>query len=635
MYGWAGKRLKVYLTEGKVVTEETPEWLRREYVGGRGFNSRTLFDEIKPGVDPLGPDNVFIVGVGPLAGTLAPCGASRWTVTAKAPLTDIFGDGSGGGHFAPELKFAGYDQIIVYGRSPKPVYLWIKDDHVELRDASHLWGKTTWDTYDALIAELGDREIRDLTIGPAGENQVLYAKVFTGKARTGGKGGMGAVMGSKNLKAIAVRGSGSVKIARPGEFYKAAVDARNKILAAPYLKVLKEQGTLFIVRAASISKALTTRNSQAGYFEGWEKLSWEAFKDHYAVRQSGCLGCLICDQHVYRVEEGPHATYGYAPEYGTTYPFTSKIGSDNLAASLQLCTLCDELGIDTHSCGGTIAFAMEAWEKGLLSAKDTDGLDLRWGNIDAVIQLVRKIAYREGFGNLLAEGSKKASREIKGSEVCLAEAKGMECSSYYPGVNENRGGALSFATSPIGGSLHRGTSGRRVPGELSPRIRKILGEEISKEAANNRSYEGKGVALAIDNDFYAAFNSLESCLHLSGQGRGLDEHDLARLFSAATGMDMDGDGLMKAGERIFNVEKAFNLREGMRRKDDTLSERFFVERDGPDGTTGINRTKFEAMLDEYYKIRGWDREGFPTEEKLRDLNLGDIAEQLRALRLGS
>ncbi|MFC1816344.1 aldehyde ferredoxin oxidoreductase family protein [Thermodesulfobacteriota bacterium] len=632
MYGWAGQRIKVYLTEGEIVREETPEWLRKEYVGGRGFNSRTLFDEVRPGIDPLSPENVFIVGTGPLAGTLAPCGA-RWTVTAKAPLTDIFADGNGGGHFAAELKFAGYDQIIFYGRSPKPVYLWINNDRVELRDAYHLWGNTTYDTYNLLLKELGDREIHELTIGPAGENQVRFAKVYHNKARAGGKCGMGAVMGSKNLKAVVVRGTGSVKIAKPEEFYNAAKHAQKKLLASPFQRVLKEQGTLYLVRAASGKKSLTTRNSQSGYFEGWEKVSSEAFEAQYAVRHTGCFACPTSDTHVYRVKEGPYATYGYAPEYGTTYPFTSKIGSDNLAAALQLCTICDQLGIDTHSCGGTISFAMEAWQRGLISAKDTDGLDLRWGNIDAVIQLVRKIAYREGIGNLLAEGSRRASKEIKGSEVCLAETKGLECSSYYPGVDENKGRALAFATAPIGGSLHRGSSRARAPVELSPRVMKILGEELGKRAANHRAYEGKGVVVAVDNDFNAALNSVESCYHLSGgQGKGLDEYDLGWLVSAATGFEIDGDGLMKVGERVFNVEKAFNLREGMRRKDDTLSEQFFVEKVGPDGTTGINRAKFEAMLDEYYEVRGWDREGFPTEEKLRELNLSDIAEQLRDLR---
>ena len=362
MYGWAGERLKVYLTEGKIVKEEAPEWLRKEYIGGRGFNSRTLFDEVKPGTDPLGPENLFMVGIGPLAGTLAPCGA-RWTVTAKAPLTGIFGDGNGGGDFATELKFAGYDQIIFYGRSPQPVYLWINNDRVELRDASRLWGKTTWETHDFLVEELGDREIRELCIGPAGENLVRVAKVFTEKARTGGKCGMGAVMGSKNLKAVVVRGTGSVKIAKPDEFYKASKQAYEKLLASPFQQMTREKGTLFLVRAHSGRGSLTTRNSQTGYFEGWEKITAEAFEDQYAVRHKGCSACPIACSHVYRVKEGPYATYGYACQYGTNYPLTSKIGNDNLA-NLYLATLCDQLGLDTHSCGGTISFAMEAWQKG-------------------------------------------------------------------------------------------------------------------------------------------------------------------------------------------------------------------------------------------------------------------------------
>jgi len=631
MHGWAGQRLKVYLTQGRIVREDTPEWLRIDYIGGRGFNSRTLFDEVRPNIDPLGPENVLIIGIGPLAGTLAPCGGARWTVTAKAPLTGIFGDGNGGGDFAAELKFAGYDQIIFYGRSPKPVYLWIHNDHVQLRDASGLWGKSTWETHDQLVEELGDREIRDLCIGPAGENQVRFAKLFANKTRAGGKCGMGAVMGSKNLKAVAVRGKGSVRIAKPGEFYNAAKNAQQKLLTSKFQRMLSEQGTLFLVQGYAERRSLTTRNSQSGFFEGWEKVAAGAFEAQYAVRHRACFACPTACSHVYQVKEGPYATYGYANQYGTTYPFTSKIGSDNLAASLQLCTLCDQLGLDTHTCGGTISFAMEAWQEGLISAKDTDGLDLSWGNVDAVIELVRKIAYREGFGNLLGEGSKIASKQIEGSKICLAETKGLECSSYYPGVGETKTTALAFATAPIGGSLHRGGTGA-LHNIANPKLTKLLGEELAKRAGDPQVYEGQGVVLAIDNNYRAAGNCVEACLPLFSPGtNSLDEHDLAWLVSAATGIQMDGDGLMKVGERVFTVEKAFNLREGMRRKDDTLSDRFFVEEVGPEGITGINRAKFQSMLDEYYEFRGWDREGFPTQEKLDELSLSDIASQLLAL----
>ena len=622
MYGWAGRRVRTYLTEGKIIKEGIPEWLRREYLGGRGFNSRVLWDEVEAGIDPLGPENVLMVAVGPISGTLAPVAGGRWTVTAKSPVTGLVGDGNGGGHFAAELKFAGYDQIIIHGRSPKPVCLYINDGRVELGDASHLWGKTTWEAHDLLVKELGDREIQTLTIGPAGENQVLLAKVMANKARAGGKCGMGAVMGSKNLKAVVVRGAGSVKIAQPEEFYDVAKDIREKLLSSEYQQMFKEKGTMAFFRTYATKGALTARNSQAGYFEGWENLSSEAFEEQYAVRHSGCFACPVSCTHVYQVKDGPYACYGHANEFGTSYPLSSKIGSDNLASTLKLATICDQFGLDTHSTGGTISFAMEAWQRGLISAKDTDGLDLSWGNVDAVIQLVHKIAYRQGFGDLLAQGSKKAAQEIKGSEICLSEVKGLEASHYYPGFGEAKGVALAFATSPIGGSLHKGS------GRGPARLNKILSE---KQLVDPSVYEGQGIALAESNDFNAAVNSIDACNFLCGD-RGVQEDDLARLVSAATGMEIDGDGLMKVGERIFNVEKAFNLREGFRRKDDYLPERFFFEEVTDKGTDGIDRAKFDAMLDEYYQARGWDQESFPTEEKLKELNLADVAEQLRGLR---
>ena len=637
MYGWAGQRLKVYLTEGKIVKEETPERLRKEYLGGRGFNSRTLFDEVTPGIDPLSPENVFLVAPNLLAGTIAPCGA-RWTVTSKAPLTGILGDGNGGGHFAARLRLAGYDQVICYGRSPMPVYLWIDDDRVELRDASHLWGKTTWETHDLLAEELGDKGISELTIGPAGENLVRITKVYNDKARAGGKCGMGAVMGSKNLKAVVVRGTGSIKPAKPEEFYNAARHAYEKLRDSPSKQRSREVGTLGVLRYASERRSLVTRNAQSGYFEGWEKVAWEAFEEQYAVRHKGCFGCPIACTHVYEVKEGKHGTRGYANEYGTTYPFTSKIGNDNLAATLKTTTICDQLGLDTHSTGSAISFAMEAWQRGILTAEDTDGLDLSWGNMDAVIELLPKIAYREGFGDVLAEGTQRASKLIgRGSEICLVNIKGLECSCLAPGNLPVR--MFAFAVSPIGGSHHRGSGARTTPMEW-PRMVKALGNELAERASaagptyegQRRNFEGQGPVLAVDNNWVALVDSL-TCSRLVGTTpQDVDENDYARLVSTLTGVEIDGDDLVKVGERIFTVEKAFNLREGMRRKDDTLPERFFVEKTTPEGTPGINRAKFEAALDEYYMFRGWNQESFPTEEKLAELNLSDVAEQLRSLR---
>ena len=625
MYGWAGQRLKVYLTDGKIVKEPLPEELRLEYLGGRGFNSKTLFDELRPGIDPLSPENVLIVGVGPLAGTLAP-GMARGTVTAKSPLSGIFGDGNAGGGFAAELKFAGYDQIIFYGQSPTPVYLWIKDDQVELRDASHLWGKTTWETHDLLVEELGDRQIYEFCIGPAGENLVRLSKLSTSTTKASGKG-LGAVMGSKKIKAVVARGSGSIKIAKPAEFYEAARHTYDKLMQSPYQQALKEEGTFYIPRWGTKKRNIATRNAQSGYFEGWEKLTSEAFEAQYAIKHTGCFACPIACKHYYQVKDSPYATHGSDPEYGTVAPFTFKCGSDNLAAGLLATTLCDQLGLDTHTVGSTISFAMECWQRGLLTTEDTDGLDLSWGNDEAVTQLVRKIAFREGFGNRLAEGSRIASKYINGSEVLLAECKGLECSSFYPGEYESKMTALAYATSTIGGSIQR--AGFRGF-QKHPKVKQIMGEEASKRLLDPQVYEGQGVALAMEQDFVAALNSVEACLLLCRVVEGLDEDDLAWLVSTATGVELNGDGLLKVGERVYTVERAFNVREGLRREDDTMSPRFFVEEATPWGITGLNRAKFEAMLDEYYRFRGWNRDGIPTKKKLEELDLGYIADKIRA-----
>ncbi|MBI4283136.1 MAG: aldehyde ferredoxin oxidoreductase family protein [Chloroflexi bacterium] len=630
MYGWAGQRLKVYLTEGRIVKEPLSEELRLNYLGGRGLNSRTLFDELKPGVDPLSPDNIFAVGVGPLNGTAAP-GSARWTASAKSTVAvpGGLGDGNGGGDFATALKFAGYDQIVVYGRSPKPVYLWVNNDRVELRDAAHLWGKTTVETNKLIWKELGDREVRVLCTGPAGENRVRMAKVFANITRTGGKGGMGAVMGSKNLKAVAVRGTGSVKIARPAEFYQAVKLAYNKLRASPTTQKFSQTGTLFLTRAISNSRSLSTRNAQSGYFEGWEKLASEAFEAQYAVKHRGCSACPVSCSHYYQVKDGPYATHGESCEYGTTYPFGSKCGIDNLAAVLKIHRICDELGLDTHSTGGTVSFAMHCWQEGLLTAKDTDNIDLSWGNADAVIQLLPRIAYRQGFGDLLAEGSFRASRQIKGSEAFLKTVKGQEVSALYLGPSMTLVMALAYATATRGADHLRGGGTFRIP-----HLREILGSEeaVDRLTREPRSIAGKGIWLALDQDYCAFVNSLEVCMFVGGMllREALDCDDLARLVSTATGVEMSGDDAMKIGERIWNVEKAFNIREGMGRKDDTLPMPFFVEKETPWGSEGISQAKFQTMLDEYYQYRGWDREGTPTKQKLDELGLSHIAKEIGA-----
>ncbi|MFC1917058.1 aldehyde ferredoxin oxidoreductase family protein [Chloroflexota bacterium] len=632
MNGWTGQRLKVYLTEGKIVKEAIPEELLRNYLGGRGLNSKTLYDELKPGIDPLGPDNILMVAAGPLNGSAAPS-TSRWTVSAKSTVTGGLGDGNGGGDFTTELKFAGYDQVIFYGKSPKPVYLWISNDEVELRDARHLWGKTTKETTYQLQKDLKDIEVRVLCIGPSGEHLVRMAKVFCNITRTGGKGGMGAVMGSKNLKAVAVRGTGSVKIAQPEKFLTAVKRSCEILKQSKFFQMFREQGTMFLIRMYGDLGSLPTRNQQDGIFEGWKNIAWEPFRDNYLVKSKGCSACPIACGHYYRVKEGPYTTHGESNEYGTTYPLGSKCGIDNLAALLKMNTICDMLGLDTHATGNTIAFAMECWQRGLLTSKDTDNIDLSWGNADAVIELLPRIAYRQGFGDILADGSQLASEKIPGSEICLRTTKGMEVSALYMGPAQNTVQALAYATATRGADHLRG--GVILYSFRTPTLLKALGSQEAMEqlVKEPRSVKNKGIFLAVDQDFAALMDSLQICCFVTGGLRmGLFPDDLAELFTTATGVPMSGDDLMQIGERIFTVEKAFNIiHAGNRRKDDTLPRIFFEERETDYGPVGLNEGKFQEMLDEYYQFRGWDKEGIPTPAKLAELGLDDIAPKLAAV----
>ena len=632
MYGWTGRRLKVYLSEGRIVKEEIPEELRLDFLGGRGLNSKTLFDEVKPGIDPLGPDNILMIAAGPLVGTLVSC-CGRWTATAKSPLTGIHGDANGGGDFAAELKFAGYDQLIFYGQSPQPVYLWIKDDQVELRDASHLWGLNTWETYKQLVEDTHDPEIREVCIGPAGENKVLFAAILAGGSiGAAGRTGMGTVMGSKNLKAVAVRGTGSVKIARPDEFFKEAKRFYETIMASPYLQSWGEHGSLSLLRRMALTGSLGVRNQQWGYFKRFENISEETYKAQYKGKRNACFACPIQCGSYYEVKEGAYITHGEGPEMGSVGIFCAKLDNDNLAAALKATTLCNQFGLDAISCGATIAFAMEAWERGLLTAEDCDNLDLSWGNMDTVMQLLTKIAHREGFGNLLAEGSRQASKQITGSEACLVEVKGLEWINFYPGADAPKGGLLGAATSTRGFDHLRGFIENLV---YHPRLREFGGEEMVESLKNRHTPLGRGAVQALENDLKSAFDSLGICYFMLGWSLEhyrleLDHDDLARLFSSATGVDMSGDDLLKVGERIYNVERAFNIREGLGRKDDTLPERYFVKEIHGRPTVGVDPAKFQVMLNEYYKFKGWDKEGVPTKKKLDELNLSYIAEQIGA-----
>ncbi|MCP4757724.1 MAG: aldehyde ferredoxin oxidoreductase family protein [Proteobacteria bacterium] len=625
MNGWIGKRLRVNLTEGRIVKEDIPREELHRYVGGLGLGASVLFNEVKSGIDPLGPDNVFIIGTGPFNGTCLPC-SGRWSITTKSPQTGGYGDGSIGGDFGAELKYAGLDQIVVSGKSPHPVYLWINDDSIELRDARHLWGKDTWETHHALVDELADPEVKSAVIGPAGENRVRMAVIVTGLCRTAGRGGLGAVLGSKNVKAVVVRGRGSVEVEDIEKFDSARRLFYKKIQESHHIKNFKDKGTLWITRA-SAPGFLLTRNGQSGSFDHWENFTSSTYRAKFATKKEACFGCAIaCGSH-YVVEDGPYACSGKSPEFGAIAKYMSAIDNKNLDAALYALTLCNKLGLDAISTGSSIGFAMEAWEKDLITAADTDRLDLSWGNADAAIALTRRIAHREGFGNILADGSRMAAERIEGSKPYLCEVKGMEWISSYPGVGAEKGRLLALATSTRGADHLKG-----FMAELNglPIATNAVGADKADILWDPEFHEGRGTLLALENRFRAATDSLGMCwfsaeVQILGD---LDPDDLAQAFSAVTGFDIDGETFMRLGERAHNLQKAFNIREGIGRKDDTIPRRFFVKNADKEDVPGVDPSRFAEMLDEYYEFSGWDKHGVPTRSKLEALDLKFVADRL-------
>jgi len=642
MYGWMGTILKVDLTREKIFKEPLDRDLAANFLGGRGINSKILYDEVKPGIDPLSPDNVLIFGAGLLSGTIAPsCG--RLTITAKSPLTGIHGDANSGGHFAPEMKFAGYDHIVFYGKAERPVYLWVDDDDIQLRDAHQLWGGDTWETTKAICKEVGDPEVQVACIGPAGESLVKFACVINSLTRANGRTGMGAVMGSKNLKAVAVRGTKAIEVARPDEFERACYEALDKIKAAPFYKVISVLGTPLLIRTTNATGRLITMNGQRGEFEeGVENLAGEAFLEKYVVKSKGCFGCPTHCSHFYAVEEGPYAgTREEGAEFdGGIASFGSRCGNSDLAACLRANHLCNRLGMDTICCGGTIAFLMECWQRGVITEKDTGGIALEWGNADAIVELVEMTAFRKGLGGIVAEGTARAAKRIgKGSERWAITIKGMTPNN--GDYRATKGGAFAQCVSTRG-SDHLRASPLVEYMRLTPeKTEMIFAERIgttegARALHSPRAYDGKASVVAWLENLLAAEDALGIC-KFNTWWWSLDmlgPVDLAKMASAATGTHIDEKGLMKIGERIYNIERCFLVREGITRKDDYPPRRW-VEEPSPTGPAKgelIDPKRFEQMLDEYYAFHGWDKNtGVPTREKLEELGLKYIANELEKM----
>jgi aldehyde:ferredoxin oxidoreductase len=619
----------VDLSSGKSWVEPLDETRARRYLGGRGMAARILLDEVPPGCDPLGPDNRLVFAMGPLAGTFAP-GSGRFVVVAKSPATGGFGEAYTGGFVAHELKYAGYDGIVVQGRAAEMVYLSIVNDRVEIRPAAHLAGRGTLETEAAIQGELGDRETRIISIGLAGEKQVRYACVMNDTDRAAGRTGLGAVMGAKNLKAIAIRGTGQVTLADPKRFRECALADLAKIRTHPWLGDSPSSagalGTAGGVEDLSAAGILPTRNWETGTWEYADRISGTAMKHTILLGHRACAACPVGCTRVVQVSGGPFGgvrpEYG-GPEYETVAAFGSLCENRNMEAIALLNQRCNVYGLDTISAGTAIAFAMECYEKGILSEREI-GFRLDWGEASAMVRLLDMIARREGIGDLLAEGTRRAAAQLgRGAPDLAVEVKGLEF-----GMHEARGKkglALSYATAPRGADHMEGF---HDPSLAVPNAWPELGVT---ETMDRFTLEGKPRVVRLAEDYTSFINSLPLCSFMSltvGGIRNTDE--ISGLLAAATGWtDVTLAEEMAIGERAYNLARAFTVRESGGTADDRLPAKLTRHlRDGASRDQIITNQDLQPALQEYYRLRGWSETGTPTETKLTELGLADVAQQL-------
>ena len=628
-----GKILRANMTDGKVTEERLDEGVARKFIGGRGLGSKILFDELKPGINPLGPENKLVIATGVVTGIPFP-GNSCHSVMAKSPLTGIWGEAHAKGFFGPELKFAGYDAIIVEGKAATPVYLWIHDGEVEIKEASHLWGKFTRETQRTIREEVNDERAQIGCIGPAGENLVRFANVLFGFNHVAGRTGMGAVMGSKNLKAIAVRGTSKVRYAHEEKLAELLVNklADKEALKGPYWPDgLYKFGSLADLSYWQETGRLPTMNFRKCLFNGHEAVSAETLAESgYVIRHNTCPYCNVGCNRAVKLSSPYEVDPDYAaPEYESLAALSSFCMIDNLPAALKAIELCNKYCMDTISTGVSIAFAMECYEKGMITSEDAEGLDLSWGNHESMVQLVEKIARRQGIGNLLAEGVKRAAEKIgQDSEEFAMHVKGMELPMHE--VRGMKGHGLAYATSNRGGCHLQVETDDLFEEQLCPEIG--IDEMAFPRECRDKLYAGpeKVKLNKIVGDLFAVFDSLVVCKWTVYPCGGTKVTTLNDIIAAATGWDITINELMNTGERIFNLCRSFNVREGITRKDDMLPKRFTEPLpEGPLKGEALPRSLLKKMLDSFYKFRGWHRQtGIPTRRKLEELELKYVADSL-------
>ena len=587
IYSYLGKILRIDLSKNRISEEKLNEKDAKKFIGGKGLGAKLLFDEIDPGIDPLSPDNPLILCTGPLTRSLVPTSA-RWCLVTKSPLTSLFLDCQVGGYLGAEIKKAGYDFIIIKGRAENPAYITINDENAEIKDAEELWGKNSFYTEKFLR----DKERgRVFSIGIAGEKLVKFACINTELYRHAGRGGAGAVMGSKLLKAVVIKGTKRLGYADEEKFREAVKKSIDILNKNEFIPLRRKYGTPVWVNVVNKNKLLPTYNFSRGYFENGEDISGERMYERIVVRNRACFNCPIACGKLTNFEFDGKKYELEGPEYETLAILGSNCGNDSLEGIAYLNYLCDDFGMDTISTGNIIGFTIEATKKGMIQ-EDVDFNDPRKQG-----ELIRKIAYREGIGDDLAEGVKKFSEKVGGKEFAM-QSKGMEFPGYDP--RGAFGMALAYATSDRGACHQRVWTVRaELEGKLKPRY----------------SIEGRAKFVKENQDERACCYSLVLCDFLP-----FEVDTLVELLNLATGFDYDREEYLKTGERIWNLTKIFNVKNGFTRKDETMPDRIFEEKLEIDEAK-LSKEEFEKMMDEYYDIRRWNEDGVPKKEKLKELNL--------------
>jgi aldehyde:ferredoxin oxidoreductase len=610
LFGYAGRVLHIDLTTGKARFEKLDEETAKKFIGGIGLGMKLWLTNSKANVNAFDPENPLVLALGPVSGTMFPTGGNGHAFISKSPATNGVGEAVSHGTFGAELKRAGYDALILVGKAERPVYLWIDDDSVQLLDAGNLWGKSPAETEDAIKDELGDYYVRVASIGLAGEKLSKIANIINEKTRAAGRTGLGAVMGSKNLKAIAVRGTHDIVVAKPDEFIDMVKEFHER-MKGPAAQKYRTLGTAENVMINNTLYCMPTRNYNSAHFENAEKVSGEALNERFIAKIIACNSCAMRCEHEAVVRDGPYKGTMARMEYDNLWALGPNCGIDKLDAIIKAAELCNYYGLDATSTGVTVSFVMDCHETGILSHDDLDGIDAHFGNGEALIQLIEKIGKREGIGDVLADGVKVAAEKIGKDSAKLAQnIKGLEVTGYD--LRCLKTAALGFAVS------FRGADHNRSGAYALDMTGKVDRLKVEK---------GRGKLVRDSENIYALLDSLIVCKNAKGTFYK-ELGDMAKLYALVTGYDITVEELSNAGERINTLARLINLREGLSRKDDTLPWKVMnqpIPDDGPVKGAVVTQDELDLLLDDYYQSRGWTLDGVPTENLLSKLGMEDLS----------